>query len=528
MSRPLTRRRLLQGAGMAGLALGGGTVGGVSPAAVRSVEGKDPLRGLDRTVRKAMTDWGVPGLAVAVVKDGRTVLARGYGIARHGEKKPVTEQTVFSIGSVTKTFTSACLAILVDDGKLHWDDPVTKHLPGFQLHDPWVTREITLRDLLCHRSGLPLGNMLWQNGAFDREEILRRLRYLRLTSSFRSRFGYQNLLYLAAGQVVARVSGKIWEDFVTERVFRPLEMSSSSATTRAFTKKGNAAAPHLQLDGRLRTIQWLNRELVGPAGSISASVTDLSAWLKVHLAEGKHERGRLFSATTAREMHTPQTIIPVTAGDGKVYPKQHFNAYGLGWFVRDYRGRKLVEHSGTFNGFVAWIAFMPERQFGLAILANLHETGINYALRHTILDAYLGEPERDWSTLVKNDYQNGYQKALREGRQQYAHRRVKETRPSLAIAEYAGAYESDLYGKIEVREKGGKLSLRYGVRFVGSMDHWHYNTFRVTFENPILKEWMITFALDDRGRVKTLHAQEAPWAPSYMETSDLGEFRRVT
>jgi CubicO group peptidase (beta-lactamase class C family) len=519
MSGPFTRRRLLRTAGLAGVALGVGTT--------RGINGKAPLRGIDGAIQKAMTDWEVPGLAVAVVKDGQTVLARGYGVRKQGEKAPVTEQTVFGIGSATKSFTAACVALLVDEGKLRWDDPVTKHLPEFQLSDPWVTREITLRDLLCHRSGLPLGNMLWQNGAFDSEEILRRLRYLKPTSSFRSRYGYQNLPYLVAGQVAARVSGKSWADLVKERLFGPLGMRASSTTTRGIEQNANTATPHWKRDGPVRTIDWNHLDRIGPTGAINSSISDMAAWLQLHLAQGKHEAKRVFSRESAREMHAAQTVIPAPAGEGKLYPKRHFDAYGLGWFVRDYRGRKLVEHSGTTNGFVAWVAFLPEEQLGLVILANLHETGINYALRHTILDAYLGEPERDWSTLVRNDYRNGYQKALREGREGYARQRVKDTKPSLAIGSYAGDYESDLYGKIEVGEQDGKLSLRYGIRFVGSADHWHHDTFRVAFENPVLNEWMITFSLDDRGRVKTLHAQEAPWAPAYMDTADLGPFRRV-
>ncbi len=516
MSGQMTRRRLLLSTGIAGVA------GGVEA----TDRGSDPLRGMDDVVRKAMAEWEVPGLAITVVKDGRTVLARGYGVAKRGEKPPVTEQTIFGIGSVTKSFTAACVALLVDEGKLKWDAPVTKHLPEIQLFDPRVTREITLRDLLCHRSGLPLGNMLWQNGAFDRDEIIRRLRYLRATSSFRSRFGYQNLLYLVAGQVVARVTGKNWDDFVKERLFRPLGMRSSSTTTRNITDNA-AATPHLKRDGSVRIIDWHNLDRIGPTGAINSNVVDLAAWLRLHLAEGTFEEKRLLSVASVREMHAPQTVIPARPDDGNLYPKSLFDAYGLGWFVRDHRGRKLVEHSGTTNGFVAWVALLPEERLGFAILANLHETGINYALRHWLLDANLGEPECDWSGLVFKDYRDGYQKALREGRERHARERVKDTTPSLAIGKYAGDYESELDGKIEVREKGGHLSLRYGTRFSGDVTHWHHDTFRVAFADPILNEWTITFSLDNRGLVKRLHALEAPWAPAYMDTADLGEFSRV-
>jgi hypothetical protein len=281
---------------------------------------------------------------------------------------------------------------------------------------------------------------------------------------------------------------------------------------------------------------WHDRDHIGPAGSINASVKDLAAWLKLHLAEGRLEaeagavsrngKDRLLSVESVREMHAAQMALAGTLGDGTVYPRNNFQAYGLGWFVRDYRGRKVVEHSGTANGFVAWVALMPERRLGLAVLANLDGAGINFALRHRIFDAYLGEPDRDWSAVVKQDYEQGYRRALREGRARYERERVRDSQPSQPLEEYAGGYESELYGRLNVRIEEGKLRLRYGTRFTGEAAHWQQDTFRVTFDNPLLDEWMIEFGVNGAGRVETLRARETPWAPAYMEAPDLGEFRR--
>src|SRR5437588_5430437 len=278
MSSRVTRRQLLKTAGSTGVLLGIASTGGVRSAVAGSADATDPLRGINDYVSKAMADWEVPGLAIAIVKEGQTVLARGFGVRNVGETASVDGQTVFAIRSVTKSFTAACIAILVDDEKVKWDDPVAKHLPEFQLFDPWVTREITVRDLLCHRSGLPLGNMLWSSGAFDREEIIRRVRFLEPTSSFRSRFGYQNIMYLVAGQLVAKIAGLSWDDVVRQRIFEPLKMIRSSTTIRDLPRDGNCATPCAKLDGKVQAIEWANRDSIAPAGSINSCAEEMAAW----------------------------------------------------------------------------------------------------------------------------------------------------------------------------------------------------------------------------------------------------------
>ena len=266
----------------------------------------NPLQGLDAAVERALRDWEMPGLALAIVKDDAVVLSRGYGVRELGQPTPVDERTVFAIGSVTKAFTAAALGMLVDEGKVGWDDPVTEHLPDFQLYDPYVTREITLRDLLTHRSGLPRGDLIWIGSDFDRAEILRRLRYLPPRWSFRSHYGYQNVLYLAAGQVVAAVTGRSWDEFVRERIFAPLGMTNSSTSVTALADAANVATPHADVDGRIRPVPYRNIDCIAPAGAINSNVAEMTQWIRT--AAGRWScagANRFLSAATMTELFTP-------------------------------------------------------------------------------------------------------------------------------------------------------------------------------------------------------------------------------
>ena len=246
----------------------------------RECEEPNTLEGLDAAVEQALQDWQMPGLALAIVKDDAVVLSKGYGVRELGQSVPVDERTVFAIGSVTKAFTAAALGMLVDEGKIGWDDPVTAHLPDFQLYDPYVTREITLRDLLTHRSGLPRGDLIWIGSDFDRAEILRRVRYLPPRWSFRSHYGYQNILYLAAGQVVAAATGRSWDAFIRERIFAPLGMIDSSTSVTALADAGNVAAPHADVDGQIGPVPYRNIDCIAPAGAINANVVEMTQWIR--------------------------------------------------------------------------------------------------------------------------------------------------------------------------------------------------------------------------------------------------------
>ena len=462
-----------------------------------------PLTGFDEYAEKARQAWEVPGMAIAVVKDDKIVFARGYGVRKVGDATPVDEKTQFAIGSSSKAFTSAAIAILVDEGKLKWDDRVTKYLPEFETYDPYVTRELTIRDLLTHRSGLERGDQLWYGTENSREEILRRTRYIKPTWSLRSTFGYQNLMYLAAGQVVEKVTGKTWDQFVAERIFAPLGMTSSNTSISAFKNGDNVSTPHSKVDESIVAIPWRKIDNIGPAGSINSNVVDMANWVRLQLAGGTFDGKKVFGAAVAKEMHTPQTVIRLEGGQGLTYPEAHFLNYGMGWFLSDYKGRKIVEHGGAIDGMRAEVALIPEEKLGVVILTNLGGSVVSMPLLYRVIDAYLGSPEKDWSAQILKSYKGMLDMAAAAQKKADSDR-VTGTKPSHDLSSYAGTYNSELYGEVKVTEENGHLNFRFGPAFVGSMEHWHYDTFRVTFNGAGGAKAPVSFGLNVQGKVDTL------------------------
>ena len=462
-----------------------------------------PFVGFDSYVAKAMHEWEVPGLAIAVVKDDRVVFARGYGVKRLGDSAPIDERTLFAIGSASKAFTAAALAMLVDEGQIEWDDPVTKYLPEFQLFDPYVTREITIRDLLSHRSGLERADLLWYATDYGRDEILRRVRFLRPSWSFRSRFGYQNIMFLAAGQVVARVSGKSWDEFIKERIFAPLGMVASDTSVKDLKSFANVASPHAKVEGRVQVIPWRNIDNIGPAGSINSNVVEMAQWVRLQLGQGTYQGRKLLSPVVVKQMHASQTVIQFEPPFSLYYPEARFLNYGLGWFLSDYRGRKVVEHGGSIDGMRAEVAMMPEERLGLVILTNMNGTALPVALMYRIFDTYLGAPERDWSAELFKTFK-AFEEQSRAAEKKLEAERVRGTQPSLALEKYAGIYRNDLYGDVKVTYEPGKLSIRFGPAFTSELEHWHYDTFRARFRGAGASTAYVTFALNARGGVEDL------------------------
>jgi CubicO group peptidase (beta-lactamase class C family) len=464
------------------------------------------LKEIDEYAAKAMRDWQVPGFAMAIVKDDKVIFAKGYGVRELGKPAPVDERTLFAIASNSKAFTSAALAILVDEGKLKWDDPVTKYLPEFQLYDPYVTREMTIRDLLSHRSGLATfgGDLLWYETNYDRKEILRRIRYLKPTSSFRSRFGYSNIMFLAAGEVVAAVTGKSWDDFIRERFFIPLGMTTTMTSIKAFKPGDNVATPHNEMDGKIRVIRYSMVDGIGAAGAINSNVAEMAEWLRLQLGRGKYKGKQFFSAATSHEMWTPHTVIPIGEQSERFNPTRHFNAYGLGWFLSDYHGRKVVSHGGGLDGMISQVGLMPEENLGVVILSN-SETALPSLLLNKVFDVFLGVPPRDWSaellarTKAAKEAQTNEEKKLEA-------ERAKNTKPSLELEKYAGSYTGQMYGEAKVAKENGRLVLRlvHSPNFVGDLEHWQYDTFRVKWREGIVYPFpkgFVTFTLNARGQV---------------------------
>ncbi len=368
----------------------------LSAPAFAEAPAAEPLKGLDDFVARAMKEFEVPGIAVAVVKDDKVVLAKGYGVRTLGESAPVDEKTLFAIGSCSKAFTAAALGLLVDEGKVKWDDPAAKYLRGFELYDPYASRELTLRDVLSHRCGLDRHDFVWYGSGLGREDILKRVRFARPASSFRSKFGYQNIMFLAAGQVVPAVTGKSWDDFVTERLFKPLGMQASGTSVTALPEGGDVATPHERVEEKVQTVPWRNIDNVGPAGSINSSALDMARWVRFQLGDGNFEKNRLLSSGTLGEMHKPQTVIPLEGPTAKLYPHSHFRTYGLGWFLHDYRGRLVVEHGGNIDGMSALVTLLPEEKLGLVVLTNRGATSLPAAVKYHVFDAYLHAAPEDW------------------------------------------------------------------------------------------------------------------------------------
>ncbi|HSK73953.1 MAG TPA: serine hydrolase [Pyrinomonadaceae bacterium] len=473
-----------------------------------------PLAGFDDYVSRAIKDWEVPGVAIAVVKDDKIVFAKGYGVREVGKPAPVDERTLFAIGSSSKAFTAATVAMLIDEGKLKWDDSATKYLPGFQLYDPYATRELTVRDLLSHRVGLERGDLLWYASPYDRAEVLRRIQYLKPSSSMRSRFGYQNIMYLAAGQIVYAITNKEWDDFTRERIFAPLNMTASGTSVKALANSNNVAAPHSKFDNNVVPIPWRNVDNIAPAGSINSNVVDMAQWVRLHLGNGKYEGKQLISAANIKEMQMPQTIIRLEGSMARLYPEAHFLNYGLGWFLSDYRGRKLVEHGGSIDGMRALVAMLPEENLGVVILTNLSGTILSVPLSYRIFDAYLGAPQRDWSAEMLKSMK-ALQEQAEAAQKKAEAERVKDTKPSLDLEKYAGEYTDEMYGDARINFENGKLTLHRGPNYTGDLEHWHYDVFRVTWRDRQMGKGFVSFRLNKEGKV------------AEMNIENLADFKRV-
>lgn len=354
---------------------------------------------LDNHLAKALRDWEVPGMAVAIVKNDSVVFSKGYGVRELSKPGEVNDQTLFAIASLSKAFTVASLAILVEQGKLSWDDRVIEHLPYFQLHDSYATREMTVRDLLCHRSGLHTfgGDLIWYGTDYGKEEVIRRLRYLKPRLGFRDSFGYQNILFLAAGEIIQAVSGRQWDDFVRDSIFTPLGMARSNTSVTQIQGDANVATPHTPHNGKLVTVPYRMLDNIGSAASINSNVNDLSAWMRLWLRPDSVSGAGRLSNRAKHEVWTPHTIIPLSESAMSTIPGRNFNAAALGWFVMDYKGRRVLSHSGGMDGMISRLVLVPEERLGFVILTN-SINNLSSWLMYTILDEFLGGEKRDWST----------------------------------------------------------------------------------------------------------------------------------
>lgn len=477
-------------------------------SAISQTKTKVDLAKLDAYFAKALTDWNVPGMAIAIVKDDSVVLAKGYGVRNiNNPKEKVDEKTLFPIASNTKAFTAAALAMLVDDGKINWDDKVIKYLPWFQLYDPYVTNNMTIRDLLCHRSGLETfsGDLVWYGTNYTREEVIKRARFLKPKYGFREHFGYSNIMFVTAGQIIPVVTGKSWDDFIQEKFLTPLGMKTSNTSISKLDPTLNVASAHTEKDGKVISIPFLNWDNVGPAGAINSNVIEMSSWIKLQLHRGTLNGKKYFSEESNHEMWSPQTNQTVSENSLKRFPSTHFKSYGLGWGLNDYLGRKIVDHSGGYDGVISYVCLVPEEKLGFVILTNCNSS-LYYPLVYKILDTYLGGEEKDWSKTIL-EISNSVKKSEADEKIKKEAERVKNTKPTLQLKDYCGTYTSELYGDATVEIINNELSLKLlpAPLFVGNLSHWHYDTFQIEFKNfPSLPDGLVNFTIDQNAKVEKM------------------------
>ena len=483
------------------------------------------LAGLDSYIQQSITDWGIAGLALAIVHNDSVVYERGFGVREVGKPDRVDAHTLFAIGSNSKLFTATIAGMMVDAKKMRWDAPATTYLPSFQLYDPWVTREITLRDLLSHRSGLGRrGDMLWYGSPFDRSEILRRIRYLKPNSSFRAQYGYQNIMVMAAGEATAAAAGRSWDDLVKERIFQPLGMAASNTSVRELAAATDVATPHLLRDGKLSAIRWRNIDNIGPAGSINSDVDDMAKWLRFLLAGGKVGDRQLLATATLREIASPQTIVP--SPDDTLSPSTHFHAYGLGVGMYDLLGVKVMSHTGGIDGMLSQVTWVPERRLGFVILTNTEgHNNVYGAIGRRILDLYLGAPPRDWSAimLAQTRTQETEQKAAQD-RLEAA--RPADSKPSVSIDRFAGQYSNDMYGDVTVSLAAEKLVLQFGPSLAGDLEPWARDSYKIVWRDRREGTGLVQFVVDPVGKVGSLRLYQS-LTPAALRSPDVDEFRRV-
>jgi CubicO group peptidase (beta-lactamase class C family) len=481
--------------------------------AERGASGADAARkeleGYDQLVQGMIDAWHVPGLAIAIVKDGEVIYQKGFGLRDREKKLPVTEDTLFAIGSSTKAFTTFLMGTLVDEGKLDWDKPVSTYLPGFKLYDRTATELMTPRDLVTHRSGLPRHDLSWYNATdLTRKELIERLPYMKPTYTLRERFQYNNFMFLTAGYLVEQVTGKSWEDNVRERIFGPLGMTGANFSVEDSQKAPDFALPYNEeKDESIKLIPFRTITNMGPAGSINASARDMAKWVQVHLSGGKVGDRQIIGAATLADIHSPHMVIDQAAER----PELSQPSYGMGWFIDTYRGHPRVEHGGNIDGFSALVTLLPQDGLGMVILTNKNGTGVPELLvRHTIDRLLKLEPSIDWNgeMLALRDKARPEVKAAEAKKEEM---RRPGTKPAHKLEEYAGDYFHPGYGTLRVEVVGKSLQVTYN-HLTSALEHWHFETFSGAkgMESPIFEDQKFLFQTDTTGNVVAVKTDFEP------------------
>lgn len=475
----------------------------VSLVLIPSLYAQVKIKDIDALVEKAQKQWKVPGLSVAVVKDGEVFLSKGYGVLEQGKKEKVDSETLFAIASNTKGFISSAIATLIADGKLDWDDKVTTYLPYFEMYDPYVTHDLTIRDLLCHRVGLGTfsGDAIWYKSQLPAEEIVKLAKHVPQAYAFRGGYGYSNLMFIAAGEVIKAVTGQSWNEYVKESFFQPLGMDRTITSTNELATKGNAATPHKTKLNENTPISWANWDNMGAAGGIISSANDMAKWMIMHLKNGVVDRDTLLHPVQQNTLWTLHNNYPLSERGKKLIPGRHFNGYGLGYGLQDYFGRMIVSHGGGYDGMYSRVAMMPDEKLGVVVLTN-SMSGISTSLTYAIFNLFIKEDEENWiSRFYQPQKEDERIVKLKEERR-------TGTEPNLSLTEYAGDYYADMYGDIFIKQESGKLRLYFSHSpdLSATLTHWHYDTWQIEWDQ--IHAWfdfgLATFQLDDNLEVTGL------------------------
>lgn len=466
------------------------------------------FEGFDEFVTSVMERWKIPGLAVAAIRDGQIVISKGFGYRNVEDRLPVTPQTLMAIGSNTKSFTAALLAMLADDGKLDWDEPVRTYLRDFQLYDPVATQLMTTRDLVSHQSGLPRHDAVWYGRDLTRHELYDRLRYLEPNTTFRGRYQYQNLMFMTAGYLAAQVAGTTWEALVAERILEPLGMDRTNLSVTDLPGSGDFAYPYVLREDEVTRVPFRNIDHVGPAGSINSSVEEMMHYLRFRLDNGKYNGEQLLSEQSAQLLQTPEMAI---AGQIQ-FPELGHSVYGLGVGISSYQGRKLVQHGGGIDGFISAMSWMPQENMGVMVLTNL--SGLNPVttiVERNVYDRLLGVEQVDWVSRVVEQQERAQERQRQQREEREAERR-EGTSPSHELAEYAGAYQHPAYGVVTVALRDGGLVFDWEGR-TGILEHHHYDLFMASGDDPGagLGETLVEFRYNDQGEIDRM---EIPLEPA--------------
>ncbi|WP_080059001.1 serine hydrolase [Spirosoma aerolatum] len=461
------------------------------------------LQDFDGYVEAARKQWQVPGMAITVVKDNKVIFKKGYGVRELGKPEPVDTQTLFACASTTKAMTVTLLGILVDEGKLAWNDPVSKYLPELQLYDPYVTRELRVRDLLIHDTGIGSTDFMTGAMSIPANEMFLRMRLVKPSYSFRAGFAYQNTFYSAAGRIIERIAGKNWAEFLKERVFNPLGMTRT-APKRSYIKDDNQTRPHYAINDTIRVIDYGADSEIGSAGAVWSSADDISKWVNCMLDSSKYRGGRLLKPETWTEMFTPQTFFPEDEYPTMSVLKPNWRTYGLGWYQHDYKGHKVNFHTGSLAGLTAIIGQVPDEKLGVYIFGNLDHAEVRHALMYKTFDWFALGGNRDWSKELKIVY-DGLKKKRKQAINEFYEDRIRNTSPVLPLASYAGTYTSPLYGKAVVSVQGDGLAVNINDNSLqANLAHWHYDIFYGPYQKAWYGKAQARFLFDKMGKVDKL------------------------